>query len=244
MSFLLLDLTLPTLAANLALDEALLLEAEAGTGGEVLRFWEWPRYAVVLGAGARIALDVNEPACSADGIPIMRRASGGGTVLLGRGCFLFSLVLRYERAAELRHINASYRYILDRMATALLPVANSIEHAGVSDLAIAGRKCSGNAQQRKREYLLHHGTLLYDFDLPLISRYLHSPTRQPSYRAQRAHDDFVMNLSSDSETLKRLIRSEWQADGQLTHWPEGRVEALVRDKYERGDWNERQLFRF
>jgi lipoate---protein ligase len=239
MSLRLLDLTLPTLAANLALDEALLLEAEAGAGGEVLRFWEWPQHAVVLGAGGQIALDVNEPACSADGIPIMRRASGGGTVLLGRGCLLFSLVLRYERAAELRHINASYRYILDRMATALHPVASTIEHAGISDLAIGRRKCSGNAQQRKRDYLLHHGTLLYDFDLPLISRYLRSPPRQPPYRAQRDHADFVVNLSSDSETLKRLIRSAWQADGELTHWPEERVATLVRDKYERGDWNER-----
>src|SRR5262245_30654005 len=179
MSLLLLDLTLPTLAANLALDEALLLEAEAGTGGEVLRFWEWPHLAVVLGAGGQIALDVNEPVCSTDRIPILRRASGGGTVLLGRGCLLFSLVLRYGRAAELRHINASYRYILGRMAAAFQSVASDVEHAGISDLAIAGRKCSGNAQQRKRDYLLHHGTLLYDFDLPLMSRYLRSPPRQP-----------------------------------------------------------------
>ena len=53
-----LDVTLPSLPENLALDEALLLEAEAGRGGEVLRLWEWPRPAVVLGAGGRIADDV------------------------------------------------------------------------------------------------------------------------------------------------------------------------------------------
>ena len=50
----LLDLTLPTLADNLALDEALLLQAEAG-GPEALRFWEWPSYAVVIGAGGKWA---------------------------------------------------------------------------------------------------------------------------------------------------------------------------------------------
>ncbi|HEV3117610.1 MAG TPA: lipoate--protein ligase family protein, partial [Gemmataceae bacterium] len=81
----LLDLTLPTIAENLALDEALLLEAEAG-GAEVLRFWEWKRPAVVLGAGSRLADDVDEAACHADGVPILRRSSGGGTVLLGSGC--------------------------------------------------------------------------------------------------------------------------------------------------------------
>ena len=78
-----LDRTLLTLNENLALDEALLLAAEAGEGGEVVRFWEWPEAAVVLGAGGSIAIDVNEPACRECGVPIYRRASGGGTVLLG-----------------------------------------------------------------------------------------------------------------------------------------------------------------
>src|SRR5437764_716289 len=76
-----LDRTLPLLAENLALDEALLLEAETG-GPEVLRVWQWPSSAVVLGAGGRIADDVCEERCRADGVPLARRASGGGTVLL------------------------------------------------------------------------------------------------------------------------------------------------------------------
>ena len=42
-----LDRLLPTLEENLALDEALLLAAEAD-GPEVLRLWEWPVPAVVL----------------------------------------------------------------------------------------------------------------------------------------------------------------------------------------------------
>src|SRR5215469_11853041 len=58
-----LDRTLPSAAENLALDEALLLEAEAGRGGEVLRVWEWPELAVVLGSGCRLAEDVDESAC-------------------------------------------------------------------------------------------------------------------------------------------------------------------------------------
>src|SRR5258708_37980163 len=93
-----LDLTLASAVANLALDEALLLEAEAGRGGEVLRLWECPRPAVVLGAGGCLADDVEESACRAGGVPVLRRASGGGTVLLGPGCLCYSLVLAYERS--------------------------------------------------------------------------------------------------------------------------------------------------
>src|SRR5579885_3444321 len=105
-----LDLTLPSPAENLALDEALLLAADSGDGGECLRFWEWPTPAVVLGSGARLADDVDEPACSADSVPILRRSSGGGTVLLNRGCLLYTLVLSYERDPALADIRQSYRF--------------------------------------------------------------------------------------------------------------------------------------
>ena len=77
----LLDLTLPDPAANLALDEALLLAAEEG-GAEVLRLWELPTLAVIVGSGGSVAIDVNVEACAADRVPILRRASGGG----GPGC--------------------------------------------------------------------------------------------------------------------------------------------------------------
>src|SRR5438552_10240881 len=102
------DLTLPTIAENLALDEALLLEAEDHGGDELLRFWEWPNPAVVLGAGCRLAEDVDEAACRRDGVPIMRRSSGGGTVLLGTGCLCFSLVLAFDRDPALEHVRPSY----------------------------------------------------------------------------------------------------------------------------------------
>jgi lipoate---protein ligase len=231
-----LDLTLPTAAANLALDEALLLEAEEGSTGEVLRLWEWPEPAVVLGAGRQIAADVDESACAADGVPILRRASGGGTVLLGRGCLLFSIILAYERDAALRDVNSSYRYILERMAAALHPIAEHLEHVGTSDLAVGGLKVSGNAQQRKRHHLLHHGSLLYSFDPSRMTRYLRMPDKQPDYRGNRSHEAFVTNLPADRETLQRLIRSEWAADRMLLTWPEARAAELARDKYDNREW--------
>src|SRR5262245_61090479 len=121
-----LDHTLPTLAENLALDEALLLEAEFGRGGEVLRVWEWPTYAVVLGAGGKIADDVDTVACATDGVPLGRRSSGGGTVLLGPGCLLYSLVLRYGLAPELGAIGSAHRWVLGRVADALAPLLPDI----------------------------------------------------------------------------------------------------------------------
>jgi len=89
----LLDLTLETVEANLALDEALLIEADEGRAGAVLRFWDFPRFAVVLGASRRLAGDVRVDACQQDGVPIVRRSSGGGTVVIGPGALNVTVIL-------------------------------------------------------------------------------------------------------------------------------------------------------
>jgi lipoate-protein ligase A len=233
-----LDLTLPGAADNLALDEALLLRAEAGEGGEVLRMWEWPSAAVILGSACRLSEDVDEAACQADGVPILRRSSGGGTVLLGPGCLLFSLVLSYDRDPVLREIRSSYVYILEQVARAL--AVPGVELAGISDLALADRKFSGNAQQRKRHFLLHHGTLLCSFDLSCVGRYLLAPPRQPEYRAGRPHTDFLVNLPLVVGEVKRRLRSGWHADAEERNWPEAVVRRLVEEKYVSLEWVRRR----
>ena len=235
-----LDLTLPTPEENLALDEALLLEAEAGRGGDVLRFWEWSSPAVVLGAGCRLAQEVDETACRADGVPILRRASGGGTVLLGAGCLCYTLVLAYARAPALTEIIPSYRWILERTGKALAGVVPEIAPAGTSDLAAAGRKFSGNSQQRKRTHLLHHGTLLYRMDLGLVGRYLPFPSRAPAYRRARDHADFLTNLPIGGDDLKRRLLHAWEADTLRVLWPEMLVAQLAGDKYTRPEWVRRR----
>jgi lipoate---protein ligase len=234
-----LDIALPTLAENLALDEALLLDAEAG-GPETLRLWRWPHHAVVLGAGGRIADDVEEAACQADDVPILRRSSGGGTVLLGEGCLLYSVILRFDRDPALTDLHGSYRYILGRILAGLTRLVSPLALQGSSDLTWAERKFSGNSQQRKRTHLLHHGTLLYAFDMTPIPRYLKAPPRQPEYRRQRGHAVFLTNLPIVVETLERVMREFWQADEVQAGWPMEMVKKLVEEKYQQDEWIRRR----
>ena len=79
---------------------------------------------------------------------------------------------------------------------------------------MAGVKISGNAQQRKRTHFLHHGTLLCGFDLSLIAKYLNAPERQPEYRRDRPHAEFVTNLPATVAQVKRLLIAEWQPEGE------------------------------
>ena len=234
------DLTLPTLAENLAFDESWLIETQAGRRGELLRFWEWPDYAVVLGISGSVAIDVDAVACAADDVPIVRRSSGGGTVVLGSGCLMYSLILDLRTRPELRGIRGSYAAILGRMVGALDPIAPGCRQEGISDLAdAAGRKFSGNAQQRKSEAILHHGTLLYDFDLTRVGRYLRWPERTPDYRGDRGHGEFVVNLTAGRAELVQRVAEAFGAEaGDVTPLPE--MAELIAERHGNREWHYRR----
>ncbi|MCX7718415.1 MAG: lipoate--protein ligase family protein [Candidatus Sumerlaeaceae bacterium] len=238
-----LDLTLPTPEENLALDEALLDEAEAGGGPEVLRFWESDRHFVVLGAGCALREDVIVPACRADGIPILRRASGGGTIVQGPGCLNYALVLDRIARPEVSSIRGTNHYVLDRVGRACAMSASGpatrtgFRLMGICDLVGPdGLKFSGNAQKRKKRFVLFHGTVLYNLDLSLLGRYLKEPPRQPEYRAGRSHDQFVGNIEIEPYAFRAAMRAEWEVTGDLAEWPRERVHALIRGKYARDEY--------
>jgi lipoate---protein ligase len=251
---LLLDLTLPGAADNIALDEALLDEAEAGSGpGEVLRFWEPARPLVVLGRSSRPEVEVRLDACAQAGVPVIRRTSGGATIITGPGCLMYALVLSYDLRPELRSIDAAHRLILSQLVTALRTLVPQVERCGTSDLAYGAepsaerrdesddklvlKKFSGNSLRCRRAHLLYHGTLLYDFDLSLAERFLAHPPREPHYRGGRRHTDFITNLPTTSAQLRSSIAAAWQAEERAASWPNQRTGQLVADKYERLDWN-------
>jgi lipoate-protein ligase A len=149
---------------------------------------------------------------------------------------LFSLILRFDRDPALTDLHASYRFILGRMAARLESYATGIGFQGLSDLTLGERKFSGNSQQRKRTHLLHHGTLLYAFDVAPVSRYLKLPPRQPEYRRGRTHEDFVANVPIAVETLEAAMCDAWQADEPMPSWPEAAMKALVEEKYATDAW--------
>ena len=233
----LLQLTLETSAANLALDEALLDTGESG-GPPVLRLWEPHETCVVVGRSSRVAAEVNVEYCNDHGITIRRRASGGAAVVAGPGCLMYSIVMARGSAAAMPSIDQTHHRILDRMVAAILHLVAGVQQAGISDLVTSdNRKFSGNSLRIRRNHLLYHGTLLYDFPLELISRCLRSPPRQPAYREGRDHAAFVTNLPADSAALHRVIASEWRADDPLSDWPMEATHQLAEEKYARDEWN-------
>jgi lipoate-protein ligase A len=124
--------------------------------------------------------------------------------------------------------------VLLRAVSRLVP---DVQLAGTSDLVRRDRKFSGNSLRCRREHLLYHGTVLYDFPLPWISRFLRHPPRQPAYRRQRAHAAFVDNVPVGKEALITSLRESWQATAMIPTWPRELVAQLVASRYSQAAWN-------
>lgn len=232
-------------AINLAIDQWLLdWRDQSADAGEVLRLWENPRLAVVLGRGSQYLSEVLAGNCAANGVSIYRRSSGGASVVIGPGCLMYSLVLDWRLRPELKKIDAAHALVASRMAGAInREFGLDVKPAGICDLALNGKKVSGNAVRCQRHCMLYHGTLLYRFPLDVVESMLGTPPRQPDYRRDRAHRDFIDNMPVDGNRLQRAVATAWvdEPEGNVAppplDWPA--IEEMVHQRYGNEAWTRR-----
>ena len=174
-----------------------------GGDRERLLVWESVRPAVVLPRNGDPAAWAFPLACASRGVPLLHRESGGGAVVVGPGCLVIALVLSLDARPWLADVEYSYEWLLGRLAGVL-----AIEGAAIrsTDLALRERKFAGHAQRRVRGGLLHHGVLLYDFDLALADALLPEPPRRPAWRGRRTHREFLTNAPLPRGEIVRRLR--------------------------------------
>lgn len=231
------ELTFPTPEQNLACDEALVALCESGYEHEILRVWEPREHFVVVGYSNRVLSEVDLPACRENLVPIIRRCSGGGTVLQGPGCLNYALILRVGNHEPLANISATNAFVMQRHRRAVENIIGAtVEIQGFSDLSLNNLKFSGNAQCRKRHFILFHGTFLLDLDIPLMERLLRIPERQPAYRRGRSHAKFLTNLDLAPARVRTMLRETWEASTPLGDLPREEIDRLAAERYARREW--------
>lgn len=231
-------------AQFLAWDDAFLDSAESGAGGEALWFWESPTPFIVVGYGQSLEREVDLPSARELGLPIFRRCSGGGTVVQGPGCINYALVLAMSDDGPLATITGANAHIMERNRRALANMLpDPVVIRGHTDLAVNRRgtelKFSGNAQRRRRHFLLFHGTILTRFDVGLVGRVLRFPSKVPDYRAGRTHGEFVANTGLDRSLVEAALRAEWKAQPAPNPAPVAAFQSAWESRYSRPEWHAR-----
>lgn len=225
---------------NLALEEYLFRKIE---DKDVFLLWR-NRPSVVVGCYQNISQEVNLLQLKQRGVPVVRRMSGGGTVYHDLGNINYSLMRDREKCLD-------YGRFLSGILSALQALGIHAEQDKISDLCIGKKKISGSAQKVSGNRVLHHGTLLYDSDLTLLSEICTAyKTKDITSKASVSAISEVTNIKKEWEKTKEkppsteefmelLFQQLLGKEGErlvLTEEELKEVEELAEEKYRSWDW--------
>ncbi len=138
---------------------------------------------------------------SQDNIPIIRRFSGGGTVIVDENTLFVTFISQKNI-----HSFAAYPEPIMRWTEAIYREA--FDHPDFklreNDFVIGAKKCGGNAQYIRKNRWLHHTCFLWDYSSKNME-YLLLPKKTPPYREGRSHDDFLCRLKDHFPDKAALV---------------------------------------
>ncbi len=129
-----------------------LLERTATSGCPASRLWQLDSYAVVAGRGSRVEADIDLEFCGRHGIPVIRRFSGGGSVMVGPGTLQWAVALPEHLLSGAHPVSAARELVTSMLSTLL-----DLERDPSGDLMRGDRKVGGLAIRKIRGAVLVHG---------------------------------------------------------------------------------------
>jgi lipoate-protein ligase A len=159
--------------------------------------------AIVMGISGQAEHLVDLEQMKNDPIPLIRRFSGGGTVVVDENTLFITFIINKKDLDLTPFPEPILRWSAD-LYTSAWQIPNF--HLRENDYAIGDKKCGGNAQYLKKDRWVHHTSFLWDFKTENMNRLL-MPQRRPSYRKDRVHTDFLCRLKDHSPEPKDLISS-------------------------------------
>lgn len=223
---------------NLAAEEYLLTRSHE----DCFMLWR-NRRAIIVGRNQNTQAQINPEYVAARKIPVVRRLSGGGAVYHDLGNVNFTLIKTAGTSRDLK------------LAAFTRPVLNFLHRLGVparfdgrNDLAVGGRKISGNAQHIHNGRVLHHGTLLFDVDLDALATALLVDPVKYRDKAVKSIRKRVTNICrhleppvSVGQFMERLLSHIETANNGyrdvFSPADTAAIQKLAREKYDRWEWN-------
>jgi lipoate-protein ligase A len=147
---------------------------------------------VMLGRNQVAKAEINGKAAEENGIKVVRRHSGGGTIYTDPGVLLYSVIAPYGNETDVRTIFGES--IVAPIIGVLGDMGVRASFEGRNDIVVAGRKVSGLAQFIKNGKICSHASLLYDADLDLLAAVLNADGDKISSKALRSVRSRVANL--------------------------------------------------
>lgn len=170
---------------NLAIEEVL---ASDFKDDNVVIFFLWQNAnTVVVGRNQNIYEEVSLENTKKDCVNVVRRLSGGGAVFqdLGNFCYTFIVNKRHPH---------TYQELIEPIVLTLNRLGVPAKFIGKNDIKVGDKKISGNCQYILKNAVVHHGTILFDVDLPKMQKYLIPNQIKLSAKGIKSRQSPVMNI--------------------------------------------------
>lgn len=151
--------------------------------------------AIVMGISGKYEELIDEEKMRHQPIPVIRRFSGGGTVVIDEHTYFVTFICN----TSFVDVSPFPQHMMKWTQQIYEPIFNEFA-LRENDYVIGEKKIGGNAQSIIKNRWLHHSSFLWDYSAERMS-YLKIPKRAPAYRQERTHDDFLAR-----------IRSLWQGE--------------------------------
>ena len=223
---------------NMALDEVLMYSVKYDDI-PILRLYGWQPPAVSIGYFQSMDEEVEVKKCKQMGLDVVRRITGGGAVLHDS-----ELTYSFTTKIYPKNIMESYKLICDPVVMCINKLGFNAKFVPLNDITVNNKKVSGNAQTRKKNILLQHGTILLDVNIEKMFSVLKIPSEKIKEKMISDAKARVMGLNKTFEevayNLKESFSEKFVADlivDNLTIEQTENTKKLANEKYASDSWN-------
>ncbi len=223
-----------------------------GTGESVptLRLYTYRSYCALVGRFQNVPNELRVEFCKANHIPINRRPTGGGAIIMGEDQLGVALTLpahvedTYSRAREIMGMFSS------GLVSGLAKLGIQANFHRKNDIVVNGKKIVGLGIHRAAsDGLLFHASVLVDLDVPFMLRVLNTPFEKISDKEIATITERITTVRRESkshialEEVRQTIAREYEktlnvslVPGSFTSAELDAVHQLEREKYLTDDW--------
>ncbi|HAZ05640.1 MAG TPA: lipoate--protein ligase [Acetobacterium sp.] len=224
---------------NFALEYYLITEKKLPED-QIFIFWR-TEPTLMVGKYQNTIEEINQDYAKENGIKVVRRITGGGTIYTDMGGWQFSFITRGQSES------IDFSKYISPVIEGLKKLDVPAEFNSRNDLVIQGKKFSGNAQCMLNGYTLHHGSLLFNTDFEQMVKCLTVDDYKIISKGIKSVKERVTNISDhlkkpiDTDTFKKLmvdsIMQGSKEHYQLTDTDLTRIKAIAKEKFASWEWN-------
>ncbi|MDL2248110.1 lipoate--protein ligase [Tyzzerella sp. OttesenSCG-928-J15] len=224
---------------NLALEQYVFDEMDHNQ--DYLMLWQ-NKSAVIVGKHQNTVQEINNNYVNEHEIQVVRRLSGGGAVYHDMGNVNFTFI------SDAMGESFDFAHFCRPVARTLESLGVNVEISGRNDMTIDGMKFSGNSQYIKNGRIMHHGTIMFDSDLTVVSQALRVSRDKYESKGFRSIKSRMTNVSDhmnhECSTEQFINILEERLCNEFTARPVqpqcinmDKVKKLQSDLYNTWDWN-------